>query len=338
MDWVFFAGAPPAGRDPADVLERMAMELPGKVLVVEDDKTIRMMIEHAFSKVARVLTAEDGQAGLTKILEHEPDFVISDLSLPMMDGLSMLKKARRTFVGACTPILVLTANDEERVLLDCFREGADDFMVKPFSLSELRVRVSSIYLRQRVARDMNPLTRLPGNLVIKREIEGRLVEGSRFAVAYIDIDYFKPFNDRFGFDQGDVAIKTLAEILRDYGSSRGPGDVFVGHVGGDDFVLLMPIEDIEPIAKRIHGAFSERTRRFYTEDERRKGTMRITTRKGDLEEVPLLSLSIGVVLPDPTREGLNDMRKISQVAAEVKKVAKSMPGNSVFVDRRKKYP
>src|SRR5262249_14973715 len=177
-----------------------------------------------------------------------------------------------------------------------------------------------------------------GNLVIKREIENKLSDKTIFAVAYIDIDHFKPFNDRFGFDAGDITIKTLAEILREYAATRAPGDAFVGHIGGDDFVLMLPVSEIEVAVKRIHSDFSERTRRFYDESERAKGTMTITNRKGETEEVPLLSLSIGVVLPDPTREGLNEFRQISQVAAEVKKVAKSIPGNSLFIDRRKRFP
>lgn len=314
----------------------MLEEFPARILVVEDDPTIRMMLRKAFEKVAEVLIATDGIEGLKKIQEEQPDFVVTDLMLPHMDGLTMITRARRTFVGACTPIMVLTASTGEAVLLDCFRQGVDDFMVKPFSLSELRTRVSSIYLRQRVARDMNPLTRLPGNMVIKRELETRLSLDEPFAVAYIDLDHFKAFNDSRGFDAGDRAIVLLAELMREYAGERPFGQVFVGHVGGDDFVLVMPEQELRDMAALMHDRWMKAIRELYSAEELARGEVEIVDRRGDRITVPLLSMSIGALTA--SREGLDDLRKIAQVAAEVKKVAKSIPGNSLFIDRRSKYP
>lgn len=311
-------------------------EFPARILVIEDDPTIRLMLRRAFDDVAEVIIAEDGASGLEKIGRNRPDFVITDLSLPVMDGLTLITSARRTFIGACIPMLVLTGNDDESVLLDCFRQGADDFMVKPFSISELRTRVSSIYLRQKVARDMNPLTRLPGNLVIKRELAMRLKAGEPFAVAYVDLDYFKPFNDSKGFDLGDRAILLLAEILRGYASQQKVGDVFVGHVGGDDFVLIHPPEGLTRMGATIHSRWKEAIFELYTREELMRGVVDVIDRQGQPMTVPLLSISIGVLTS--RRDGLDDLRKIAQVAAEVKKMAKAIPGNSLFIDRRTKYP
>lgn len=311
-------------------------EFPARILIIEDDPTIRLMLRRAFEEVAEVIVAEDGASGLEKIERKRPDFVVTDLSLPSMDGLSVITRARRTFIGACIPMLVLTSHDQESVLLDCFRQGADDFMVKPFSISELRTRVSSIYLRQQVARDMNPLTRLPGNLVIKREIAARLKTGEPFAVAYVDLDHFKPFNDSKGFDMGDRAIGLLAEILRGYASQQKVGDVFVGHVGGDDFVLILPNHGLNRMGAIIHGRWKEAIFELYTRAELDRGVVDLVDRQGMPMTVPLLSLSIGVLTSQ--RDGLDDLRKIAQVAAEVKKMAKAIPGNSLFIDRRTKYP
>jgi diguanylate cyclase (GGDEF)-like protein len=249
-----------------------------------------------------------------------------------MDGLEMITRARRTFTGACVPIMVMTANHEENVLLDCFRQGADDFMVKPFSITELRTRVSSIYLRQRVARDMNPLTRLPGNLVIKREIENRIATGAPFAVCYIDLDHFKAFNDSRGFDCGDQAITLCAELLRRYAAKDLGKDVFIGHVGGDDYVVLMDPADVRGFAEELHIGFAAGIAKFYTPEELAKGLVLVENRRGQKEEVPLLSMSIGVLMSQ--KGGLDDLRKIASVSAEVKKMAKQIPGNSLFVDRR----
>jgi diguanylate cyclase (GGDEF)-like protein len=307
---------------------------PARILIVEDDPTIRMMLRRAFAHVAEVLIADNGVDALAMIHKHEPEFVVTDLMLPQMDGLTMITQARRTFVGACVPILVMTASPTESVLLDCFRQGADDFMVKPFSITELRTRVSSIYLRQQVARDMNPLTRLPGNMVIKREIALRLQHADPFAVGYIDLDHFKPFNDSRGFDAGDRAISLMGDLMREYAGTRG--DAFIGHVGGDDFVVICSPDAVEEMADFLHKGWRKKIAEFYNAEELLSGMVEVKDRKGDPMTVPLLSMSIGVLTS--RRNGLDDLRKIAQVSAEVKKMAKAIPGNSLFIDRRTVYP
>ncbi|MCK6545291.1 response regulator [Myxococcota bacterium] len=310
----------------------LVVDTPRRILVVEDDRTIQLMLKKTFNYARELTIAETAERGLELLLGRELDFVVTDLVLPGMDGLEMIKRARRSFVGACVPIMVLTGSTEENVLLDCFREGADDFMVKPFSPAELRTRVASIYLRQRVARDMNPLTRLPGNLVLKREIGARIELGHPFAVCYVDLDHFKAFNDSHGFDQGDRAIMIMAELLRSFAMDVPAARAFIGHVGGDDFVALVEPSMIEALARHVHAGFAAATLGFYTPEELARGTVFIENRRGELEETPLLSVSIGALLSEPG--GLDDLRKIARVAADVKKMAKKIPGNSLFVDRR----
>ncbi|MEO1335501.1 MAG: diguanylate cyclase, partial [Myxococcota bacterium] len=256
----------------------------------------------------------------------------SDLILPVQDGLSFISTARRAYFGACVPILVLTSSWSESLLLECFREGADDFMVKPFSTMELRMRVSSIYLRQKVARDTNPLTGLPGNLVIKSQLQRRLADDAPVVVAALDIDHFKAFNDSRGFDAGDEVIAAVGDILESYACEHPGQDVFVGHIGGDDFVALLPPSQAASFGPYVHERFNCRTRSYYAPDELQRGSVEIVNRSGQREWVPLLSLSIGAVRTH--RQGLDDYRRINQVLAEVKKVAKSEPGNSVFIDDR----
>jgi len=308
-------------------------ELPSRILVVEDDRTIRLMLRKTFEGVSEILEAEDGKTAFDLMRTARPDFVITDLMIPELSGLELIERARRTYWGALVPILVLTANTREGVLLECFRRGADDFMVKPFSLQELRVRVASIHVRHRVARDRNPLTGIPGNTAIKREIDARFEEGARFCLATLDLDHFKAFNDSRGFDQGDEVIRMLGELLELYAIEAGADDTFVGHVGGDDFVVLLSPERVPRFATFVHERFAQAAARYYDPDELQTGSVDIVNRHGETERVPLLSVSIGVV--DSTRPGLDDYRQISQVSSEVKKVAKSIPGNSIFVDRRR---
>ena len=313
-------------------MHTLDLELPDRLLIIEDDRTIRAMLRRCFEHRSRVIEAEDGATALQLLNRERPDFVITDLELPVQDGLSFISSARRTYFGACVPILVLTASWSERLLLESFREGADDFMVKPFSTTELRTRVSSIYLRQKIARDTNPLTGLPGNLVIKSQIKRRLEEDRPVVVAALDIDHFKAFNDTRGFDAGDEVIAAVGRILESYAKEQDGADVFVGHVGGDDFIALLPPDNVADFAPYVHERFARHTRRFYDAEELERGFVEIVNRHGERERVPLLSLSIGAVRTGES--GLKDYRRINQVLAEVKKVAKTEPGNSMFVDRR----
>jgi diguanylate cyclase (GGDEF)-like protein len=308
------------------------LEFPARILIVEDDRMIRLMLTKTFERDSEVIVAEDGREGLEKMQQARPDFVVTDLMLPEVDGLTLITRARRTYFGACVPILMLTASSGEQILLECFRQGADDFMVKPFSVSELRTRVSSIHIRQRVARDVNPLTRLPGNLVIKQQVQQRLASGAPFAVAYLDIDHFKAFNDSRGFDSGDEVLKLVSDLLVAYTLENPSEEIFVGHVGGDDFVILLHPNLVDKFGTTILARFPERVRKFYSDDELARQRVTIVNRHGEQEEVPLLSLSIGVVSTE--RSGVDDFRKIIHVSAEVKKQAKALPGNSLFVDRR----
>ena len=310
----------------------VTIEMPKKVLIVDDDPAISLLLKNTFKRTCEVEEATNGEEGFEKFETFRPDFIVTDLMMPKVDGNEFIRMVRRTFLGVGTPILVVTAKSEESVLLECFRGGADDFITKPFSPNELRTRVASIHLRSRVARDVNPLTRLPGNFALKREMEQWLERDGYFAVAYIDLDHFKPFNDLHGFDKGDEAILTMAESVLTYARTVPSEEVFVSHVGGDDFVLLVPFDRVPEMADGIHGAFSEGIKKFYEPEQIERGEVEIIDRDGERKVVPLLSASIAVV--HNKREGVDDVRKIAQIAAETKKMAKAIPGNSLFVDRR----
>lgn len=316
----------------ADAPDPHRIELPSKILLIDDDPAIRMLLTSTFQGSSDVRDAENGEAGLRLVEEFRPDFIVTDLMMPKLDGREVIRRVRRTHTGVGTPILVLTGRTDQDILLDCFRLGADDFITKPFSPAELRTRVASIHLRSQVARDVNPLTRLPGNFALKREIELWLERDELFAVAYIDLDHFKPFNDMHGFDTGDEAILLMADALIGYALQLSPDECFLSHVGGDDFVILLPLDRVQEMAQEIHARFAEGIRRFYTEDQVAAGEVEIVDRSGVKRSVPLLSASIAVVHNE--RKGIDDVRKVAQVAAETKRMAKAIPGNSLFIDRR----
>jgi len=309
-----------------------APQQPERLLVIEDDPASRRLLAHAFQAHSQVIQADRGETALALFREYRPDFVLTDLMLPGIDGIEVLRQVRRTSYGACVPFIVLTGNEDRETLVECFQAGADDFMVKPVRIPELRIRVSSILLRQHSVRDLNPLTRLPGNMALKAEMALRLRERRHFTVLYIDLDHFKAFNDDRGFDVGDDALLMVSECLVDLAYTGRFGEPFIGHVGGDDFVALLEDRDAADFTYALFESFDRQKVKFYTEAERERGVIETRSRTGGVVSVPLLSMSVGGVTT--SRPGVADVRHLSHLAAEVKHAAKSRPGNALVIDRR----
>jgi diguanylate cyclase (GGDEF)-like protein len=315
----------------AEVVE---LELPKPILLVEDDATIRMLIERALGK-ENLFEATDGLAGLDAVHRIRPEVIISDLDLPDLSGATFVAETRKTSIGACIPILLITPAGEEQRLVECFEEGADDFIVRPLSVTELKARVATLHIARAMAREAHPLTRLPAEPVIRARIAHRLTHEDPFAIAYVDINHFKTFNDARGFDIGDEVLKMLAGALLQIADSDREG-IFVGHTGDDDFVVLLPPEHVDRFGSQIHARFEDGMRRFYTPRELEEESLEVVNRKAEVENVPLLSLTIAVATTE--RPGLDDVRKIAHVATELTRAAKAHPGTRVFVERRKNSP
>lgn len=179
------------------------------------------------------------------------------------------------------------------------------------------------------ALDANPLTGLPGNRSIDREVRSRLQDGRDFFLCHLDLDHFKAFNDHFGYERGDEMIMLTAELLRD-----GKADVdYIGHIGGDDFVFITDDPGWEPRLRSILDDFSGRASRLYDEQDRLAGHIRVEDRSGNIRSVPLTSLSVGV-LPCPAGRFSSHLEAAESVF-ELKCLAKKQPGNSIVIDRRK---
>lgn len=180
-----------------------------------------------------------------------------------------------------------------------------------------------------MARYANPLTQLPGNVPINDEIDRMLAAQTSFVACYVDLDHFKPFNDVYGFTKGDDIIRLTGQIVM----SVIDGEVdFVGHIGGDDFIVLFRSPDWEARCQMILEKFAESIPEFFSADDRERGGYVTENRKGQMEFHPLTSLSIGIVHVEP---GMFTSRlEVARVAAEAKKKAKGIAGNSFFVNQR----
>jgi diguanylate cyclase (GGDEF)-like protein len=208
----------------------------------------------------------------------------------------------------------------------------DDYLHRPLNDRDVLARVSMVFARAERVRDANPLTRLPGNYSIMKQIQARIDTGDHFEVAYVDLDNFKSFNDKYGFLRGDDIIKITTRLLTNSVRKIQSAEAFVGHVGGDDFVFIVPPEDMAHVCQEVIRNFDLIVGDFYDEEDRAKGCIESTNRKGEKETFPLVSLSIAVVTNE--HRPIKHIGEVSAIAAEVKKLVKMMPGSNYHKDLR----
>lgn len=192
-----------------------------------------------------------------------------------------------------------------------------------------RVRLS--IARSERNEEINPLTRLPGNISINKEIHARIDKHEDFAFGYADLDHFKPFNDRYGFSRGDEVIKMTGRIILGIVKSKQPQGSFVGHVGGDDFVFIIDPAMVEEAASEIIKAFDSLITGLYDPEDLKQGFIRSVDRKGNASSFPVMSMSIGIT---DTRRTFSHYGEVTELAAEMKKFAKQFKGSCFKTDKR----
>jgi len=303
------------------------------ILVADDERDILSFVEvNLRLEGFRVATAEDGEEALRTAREMRPDLIILDVMMPKMDGLEVCRAIRADGLIGHTPVILLTARGLSADKLVGLTAGADDYILKPFDLAELVARVRSTLRRARDMRSLSPLTGLPGGPRIEQEIDRRVAEGEQPAVLYVDLDNFKAYNDHYGFARGDLVIGLAAEVLQAAVESCSGRGCFVGHVGGDDFVALVPPEDAVCVAEACIRAFDERVPGLYDEADRERGHIQVEDRSGNMLTFPVVSMSIGVATS--AWRPFSDYRELIAAATEMKGVAKRSSGSSFALDRR----
>ncbi len=306
-----------------------------RILVVDDDRNLRKIIQTNLELAGYdVVTAGNGKEAIEVLDAMQPDLVVLDVMMPVMDGIEVAKRIRRHPSNTHVPIIMLTAKGEVEDKLAGFEAGIDDYMTKPFGPQELLARVKAKIRRVEVDSSLSPLTRLPGNLAIEAELRRRIVSREPFAVLYLDLDNFKAFNDVYGFTHGDEAIVLIASTSVDVVRRRGTALDFVGHIGGDDFIIATLPERSEEIAREIIDMFDRDIRKLYNAQDLRQGYIETRDRRGTLNRFPIMSLSIAIISTD--RRKLTNYAEIGEAAAELKRYAKSIGGSVYVKDKRRK--
>ena len=304
-----------------------------RVLVADDDPDILTVVKINFELDGfEVDTAVDGEDALQKATANPPEVIVLDIMMPRMDGLTALHRLRSQASTANIPIILLTARGLPEDQVRGLELGADDYITKPFDITELAARIRAVLRRNQAARDLSPLTGLPGNFRITAEIEKNIGSSASFALVHGDLDNFKAFNDHYGFMRGDEVIRFCASCFNDTMESLDISEGFVGHIGGDDFVAIIPPEMAEPLSKEVIARFDDGILDLYDTADALRGYIEVIDRRGERYAFPVVSLSLGVASTD-VRE-INTQWEASAIAVEMKEFAKKQPGSTYRIDRR----
>jgi diguanylate cyclase (GGDEF)-like protein len=300
--------------------------------VIDDSPFFRGWLRKTLSSEYEILEAGDGEEGIESVKREKPDLVLLDGVLRGMSGFEVCRALRAMESNNLMPIVMITSSDRQEDILLGIELGADDYITKPFNSREVTGRISNLLRRIDRNRNANPLTGLPGNTEIQREIVSRISKGDKFSVAYVDIDNFKSYNDAYSFSRGDTVIVFTADVLRDQVRLLGNEDDFIGHIGGDDFIFVTTPDRVRRICEEIIAVFDEKILDFYNEEDRRTHSVKTVNRRGEVDMVPIMSISIAVATNQ--YRNLDNYLMIGDIAAELKKKLKCMQGSNYYVDRR----
>nr|QGT50807.1 hypothetical protein Elusimicrob2101_0700 [uncultured Elusimicrobia bacterium] len=308
------------------------MEHNAKILLADDSHAIRFLVSEILTNAGfTVIQAENGQEAIDKTYKENPDLLILDYEMPLKTGFDVVKEVRSRTGYLHTPIIIFTAVTDKSTKLEGLGLDIDDYLTKPADEDEIVARVKLLLKRSKQKMDSNPLTRLPGNPSIQARVEAQIAAGDPFAVLYCDLNNFKSFNDHYGFEAGDRVLKTEADIIT-RAAAKAP-NAFVGHVGGDDFIVVCPFANAESVAREIAAETDKIAPSFYDEKDRAQGFMTSTNRKGEVENFKFLSIGIGIV--HNTKRPLTSFAMVSNIGSELKCLAKQHEDGSFYVmDRR----
>lgn len=305
-----------------------------RVLIADDQTELLMLIKEAVESAGfEVFTASDGQEALQVIFETSPDIVVLDYNMPIKNGLSVAQSLKDNPLFAHIPIMICTAFGEKSAKLKGLSMGIDDYLIKPVDTDELIARIRMILKRNKLVLDTNPLSKLPGNPSIQARVEREIQKNLPFAVLYLDLNNFKAYNDTYGFEAGDRVIKATANLLVKLTIRNDNSEEFIGHIGGDDFIIVTSFEKAEDLARRITAAFDEIAPSFYSKEDRERGTIVSTDRQGNIKKFSFLSISIGII--HNRLRPIHSFAQVSNIGAELKKAAKAAEKSHYVIDRRR---
>ncbi len=304
-----------------------------EIYIIDDDESSILVFRELFKNDPEYKFISVKSDQIDFALKNIPSIIIINEDAIDMDVVELCKKIRNDEDNSITPIIVVSSNTDKEHRIRILKKSVEYYIRKPVNAQYLYYTIKNLSRLLTINRRISPLTGLPGNVQIHAELKKRISNKEEFSVLYLDLDNFKAYNDVYGFLKGDEIIKFTANTIIKCIHSHITEGAFVGHIGGDDFVAIISSLNCEEICESIIANFDAEVSKFFSEEDSEKGYIEVANRRGVIEQFPLTSISIGVVVADKGR--FANMLEIGEVGAQVKHMAKSIMGSSYAVDRRK---
>ncbi len=288
-----------------------------RLLVVEDDADIANMLKIYFSGLGYdVDVAYEGYAALDKTRQVLPQLIVLDIMLPGIDGYEVCRTLRTSTRTSHIPVIFLTQKDERSDKLQGLELGADDYITKPFDIEELKLRVQGALRRSERESLTDPRSGLPAGRLIEEQLR-RIIREDEWALIDLRLNHLAAFNDVYGFVAGDDVLRFSAMLLGEVVDELGTANDFIGHAGGDNFIIISTDEAAPKITAKIKERFNEEVQTHYGFMDREQGFIQTTNAEGGMDQYPLMTISAGVVSPSQHR--FADIREITEMAAEARR-------------------
>jgi len=295
-----------------------------RFLILEDDPAFAKLIGEVLQDLGKSRFTSYPERLPQLIAEFNPTLLIVDYNLnhPTMNGIKATRLLKQNPESSLIPVLLLSGENDLHVIEEAFKSGIEDYIFKPVIPRFLIAKVENILFQTRRKLNAQALSGLPGNAAIETEFYLRLQKKKPFSAAYTDLDHFKPFNDEKGVKKGDDAIQCVAKILYSLRANASREQLFVGHIGGDDFLLFGSRTAVGSAVRSLRRDFRHEIRVFFTKDELRTGYYRGTDRQGSYRSFPLLDISTAII-HGISADTVPDFSRLTELAARAKKAAKN---------------
>ena len=303
-----------------------------EIYIIDDDESSLPIFKELFKKDEEFKFIGVKTEQIDIALKNIPFLIIINEDAIDRDVVELCKKIRTDEDNKITPIIVVSSNESREHKLNVLKESVEYYVKKPVDTDYLYYTVKNLNRLLNINRRISALTGLPGNVQIHAELKKRISKKEEFSVLYLDLDNFKAYNDVYGFLKGDEIIEFTAQTILKCIHQLFLEDSFIGHIGGDDFIAIIPTIHVDEICQSIIATFDKEVEKFFTDEDLEKGYIEVANRKGIIEQFPLTSISIGVVIAEKGR--FSNILEIGEVGAQVKHMAKSIMGSSYAIDRR----
>jgi PleD family two-component response regulator len=292
----------------------------GRILVVEDDFDISNMLQLYFKSLGyEVYIAPRGSEALDLTRQKLPNVIVLDIMLPDIDGYEVCRRLRTNLRTSHIPILFLTQKDERSDKIHGLELGADDYITKPFDVEELRLRVRNTIKRAEIESLTSPSTGLPSGRLIEQQLR-ELLRRDSWGLLYIGIQGLHAFNEVYGFVAGEEVLRFTGMLLSDVVDEMGNPEDFIGHIGGDDFIVITKKDLVDPMTAQLQKRFEENVGTHYDFMTRMQGYLVVKDEEGNEQQVPLMRLQVGKLTVDDGP--FTDIREVTEVAAEARRLVR----------------